>query len=217
MTNRLRWHLHLHELDPELEPPAQRLGQHFPTRRSGSMSDQYRTSGGADRQTAMAVRLAHRLVTAIRALTVRADALDREISPLIAQGRATACRVARLRRPDRREDRREYGQPSRFRSEACLAMHADTEPIPVWSGRTQRHGLARDGNRQLNAALRRIALTQIAGSAASDTPTTSADDREATPAWRPCALKRRLACIVFNLLTPTPNQQHRRSAGRGLT
>ena len=50
---------------------------------------------------------------------------------------------------------------ARFRSEACFAMHAGVAPIPASSGRTQRHRLARGGNRQLNAALHRIAPTQV--------------------------------------------------------
>jgi transposase len=33
-------------------------------------------------------------------------------------------------------------------------------PLPVWSSNKQRHRLSRTGNRQLNAALHRIALTQ---------------------------------------------------------
>jgi len=54
----------------------------------------------------------------------------------------------------------ETANPCRFRSEACFAMHAGVAPIPASSGRTQRHRLARGGNRQLNAALHRIAVTQ---------------------------------------------------------
>lgn len=36
-----------------------------------------------------------------------------------------------------------------------------TAPIPVSSGNHQRHRLNRGGNRQLNAALHRIAVTQL--------------------------------------------------------
>ena len=49
----------------------------------------------------------------------------------------------------------------RFTSSAAFAMHNGTAPIPVWSGQQQRHRLNRGGNRQLNAALHRIAITQI--------------------------------------------------------
>jgi transposase len=40
-------------------------------------------------------------------------------------------------------------------------MHNGTAPIPVWSGNHERHRLNRGGNRQLNVALHRIAITQI--------------------------------------------------------
>ena len=33
--------------------------------------------------------------------------------------------------------------------------------MPVWSGNTVRHRLSRGGNRQLNVALHRIAITQM--------------------------------------------------------
>src|SRR5207247_1738700 len=49
----------------------------------------------------------------------------------------------------------------RFHSSAAFAMHNGTAPIPVWSGNQQRHRLNRGGNRQLNVALHRIAITQI--------------------------------------------------------
>ncbi|QZH59527.1 IS110 family transposase [Mycolicibacterium farcinogenes] len=50
----------------------------------------------------------------------------------------------------------------RFKNEAAFARHSGTAPIPVWSGNTAgRVRLTRSGNRQLNAALYRIALTQI--------------------------------------------------------
>ena len=35
-----------------------------------------------------------------------------------------------------------------------------TAPLPVWSSNRARHRLSRTGNRQLNAAIHRIALTQ---------------------------------------------------------
>jgi transposase len=40
-------------------------------------------------------------------------------------------------------------------------MHAGVAPIPASSGRTDRHRLCRGGNRQLNAAIHRIAITQL--------------------------------------------------------
>ena len=50
----------------------------------------------------------------------------------------------------------------RFKSEAAFACHAGFAPIPVWSGNTKgQMRLSRSGNRQLNAAIHRIAVTQI--------------------------------------------------------
>ncbi|GAB3009760.1 transposase [Amycolatopsis acidiphila] len=50
---------------------------------------------------------------------------------------------------------------TRFHSSAAFAMHAGTAPIPVWTGNLTRFRLNRGGNRQLNAALHRIGVTQI--------------------------------------------------------
>ena len=52
---------------------------------------------------------------------------------------------------------------ARFRSKAAFARWNGTAPIPVWSGNDTRHRLNRGGNRQVNAALHRIALTQWRG------------------------------------------------------
>jgi transposase len=52
---------------------------------------------------------------------------------------------------------------ARFRSKATFARWNGTAPIPVWSGNDSRHRLSRSGNRQVNAALHRIAITQWRG------------------------------------------------------
>lgn len=49
----------------------------------------------------------------------------------------------------------------RFRSKEAFARHNGTAPVPVWSGNTVRHRLSRGGNRQLNVAIHRIAITQM--------------------------------------------------------
>jgi transposase len=54
----------------------------------------------------------------------------------------------------------ETAQARRFRSKDAFARHNGTAPLPVWSSNKQRHRLSRTGNRQLNAAIHRIALTQ---------------------------------------------------------
>jgi transposase len=54
----------------------------------------------------------------------------------------------------------EIGPIGRFRSDAQLARHSGVAPLEASSGRVQRHRLDRGGNRQLNAAFYRIAITQ---------------------------------------------------------
>jgi transposase len=54
----------------------------------------------------------------------------------------------------------EIGPIDRFKSDAQLARHGGVAPLEASSGRIQRHRLDRGGNRQLNAALYRIAITQ---------------------------------------------------------
>jgi transposase len=49
---------------------------------------------------------------------------------------------------------------SRFRSDAAFAMHVGTAPLPVSSGKSDRHRLNRTGNRSLNSTIHMIALTQ---------------------------------------------------------
>lgn len=48
----------------------------------------------------------------------------------------------------------------RFRSKDAYARHNGTAPLPVWSSNKPHHRLSRTGNRQLNAALHRMAMTQ---------------------------------------------------------
>jgi hypothetical protein len=90
---------------------------------------------------------------------------DRPAGPSTPPTRRPAGPIAAqpgwLRAADRgqahRRDRRRGPAPLR----GLLAMHAGVAPIPVSSGRTDRHRLARGGNRQLNATLHCIAITQL--------------------------------------------------------
>jgi transposase len=91
---------------------------------------------------------------------------------------------------------------TRFTDEAKFARHAGVAPIPVWSGNTAgRVRMTRSGNRQLNAALHRIAVTQIRmdgclGKVCYEKK--KAESMSKTEALR--CLKRRLARTVFNHL-----------------
>lgn len=97
----------------------------------------------------------------IRQLTVRINELGRDIAKRISLlapsllelrgcGTLTAAKLVG-----------ETARVSRFRSRAAYAMANGTAPIPVSSGRRDRYRLNRGGNRQLNCALHRIAITQM--------------------------------------------------------
>ena len=53
---------------------------------------------------------------------------------------------------------------ARFPTEAAFARFAGVAPTPAWSGSTRgRMRYVKSGNRQINTALHRIAMTQLRG------------------------------------------------------
>ena len=147
---RLRWHLH--QLDPTLVVPLRMLG------RSSHLERVSRWLARRDQE--LQVRLARELVSRCRALTRAITELDREleqqtaaIAPALLElpgcGALTAAKLLA-----------EIGPIDRFKTDAQLARHGGVAPLEASSGRVQRHRLDRGGNRQLNSALYRIAITQ---------------------------------------------------------
>ena len=51
--------------------------------------------------------------------------------------------------------------PQRIHSEAAFASLCGVSPVPASSGKTNRHRLNRDGDRQANAALYRVVLVRL--------------------------------------------------------
>lgn len=193
--NRLRWHLH--ELDPTVDPAKRSLDRLVVLDQVHSVLQAL--PAGTVR------RIALELVEDIRVLTVRVNALEKELGRLVREqapqllelpgcGVLTAAKILG-----------ETANPSRFRSEACFAMHAGVAPIPASSGRTNRHRLARGGNRQLNCALHRIAVTQTRLDGLGRTYYQRRREQGDTSMEALRALKRRLARVVFTLLQPAPD------------
>jgi transposase len=133
------------------------------------------------------------LSATIRLLEHELEALARTLAPtllaLVGCGALTASKIIG-----------ETAGISRFRSKAAFARHNGSAPVPVWSGNVVRHRLNRGGNRQLNVALHRIAITQIRmagpGKAYLDHRRAAGDSR--AEAIR--ALRRRLSDEVFRRL-----------------
>jgi transposase len=147
---RLRWHLH--ELDPALRVPLGALDRAVWLDR---LSRQL-----ARREQTTQVRIARELISRCRSLSRTIVELERElhtktttIAPQLLElpgcGPLSAAKLLC-----------EIGPIDRFRSDAQLARHAGVAPLDASSGKHQRHRLDRGGNRQLNCALHRIAVTQ---------------------------------------------------------
>jgi transposase len=147
---RLRWHLH--DLWPGFELPAGCL-------------DRIRWLDRVTRKLARSeqsarVRISRELVRAIRDRTRRASELEREIGALV---RAQAPQLLDLPGCGTLSAGKliaETAGAGRFASDAKLARLAGVAPVPASSGARIRHRLDRGGNRQLNCALHRIAVTQ---------------------------------------------------------
>ena len=92
----------------------------------------------------------------------------------------------------------EIGPIDRFRSDAQLARHAGVAPLDASSGKHQRHRFDRGGNRQLNCALHRIAITQarVHPPARAYLERKQSEGKSRREALR--CLKRQLARVVFS-------------------
>jgi transposase len=94
----------------------------------------------------------------------------------------------------------ELGPIERFDTDAQLARHAGVAPLEASSGKHRRHRLDRGGNRQLNCALHRIAITQarVHPPARAYLERKQSEGKSRREALR--CLKRQLARTVYNTL-----------------
>src|SRR3954452_2813098 len=143
---------HLHDLWPELALPGSALfSKKWTTRIARRLAAAEQTAG---------VRIAHDELRHLRALTATINALEAEITDLVDDvapqllaepgfGPVTAAKLIG-----------EIAGAKRFATDAKRARAGGLAPIPVSSGKTNRHRLDRGGNRQLNTAIHRIAVTR---------------------------------------------------------
>ena len=150
IQNRLRWHLH--ELEPNFDVPARSLDRKVVLTRVAKVLAGHR---------GVAASIAVELLDRVRELTVRINELERQIHDLVIQLAPTLLELDGCAALGAAKLIGETAGIARFRTPAQYAMHNGSAPIPVWSGSHERHRLNRGGNRQLNAALHRIAVTQM--------------------------------------------------------
>ncbi len=151
LTNRLLWRVH--ELDPLHAP------------KPGSLSHDKHQEAlriWLEDQPGLVAELARDEVAEIIAVTEVIKVLERRIAArvrvaapslltLYGCGALTAAKLVG-----------ETAGVARFRSEAAYARHAGVAPVPHSSGpKTVRIKAGKGGNRKINAALYRIAMTQI--------------------------------------------------------
>lgn len=194
-TNRLLWRVH--ELDPAAAPPVRSL--RLAKQQNLLMA---RLNGFAG----LVAELARDELSDIIELTVRINALERRITTLTAKAAPSLLALAGVGALTAAKLVGETAGVARFKSEAAFARHAGIAPIPVWSGNTAgRVRLTRSGNRQLNAAIHRIAVTQIRldGLGKVYYEKKKAEGMSTPEALR--CLKRRLARVVYNTLKTDTN------------
>jgi transposase len=191
---RLRWHLH--ELDPRLTVPLGALDRAIWLDRL--------TRQLARREQSTQVRIARDLLGRCRTLTRSIAELDRELH---ARTAALAPRLLQLPGCGPLSAAKllcEVGPINRFRTDAQLARHAGVAPLDASSGKHQRHRLDRGGNRQLNCALHRIAVTQgrVHPPARAYLERKQSEGKSRREALR--CLKRQLARTVYTTLKSEP-------------
>jgi transposase len=195
--NRLRWHLV--ELDPDLEArlPARGLDRACWLDRIARRLEKLP-------QTAR-VRVARDELRRIRELTRAERALERELTALIAALRPDVLAEDGVGPITAATLIGRTAGAARFASDGHFARQAGAAPIPASSGRRDRVRLNRGGDRQLNCALHRIAVTR----ARTDPATRAYLDRKQaegkTRAEAYRCLKRHLARRIWRLLTQTPD------------
>jgi transposase len=149
-SNRLRWHLH--DLDPDLDPPPRSLDR--PRVRARLAAQLGGLPAGVRRDLAL------ELVERIGVLSDRIGQLEADLGKRVRPLAPTVLGIRGVGELSAAQQLGETAGAAPFHSPAAFAAHSGTAPIPASSGRRQVYRRNRGGNRQLNAAIHRIAVTQ---------------------------------------------------------
>lgn len=187
LQSRLRWYLH--ELDPDYQPAS-----------LSRVTTLDRVAAWVAARDGLVAMLCAETVARIRDITLTADRLEAQIAERVNQLAPSLLELPGCGPLTAGKLIGEIGNPARFRNKDAFAAFAGTAPIPVSSGNRHVYRLNRGGNRQVNAALHRIAVTQ----ARYHPPAIAIINRHHTGngrkkhAYR--VLKRRLANVVYRTL-----------------
>lgn len=196
--NSLLWRVH--ELDPDHAPKARSLDK---------VKHQQALRAWLVTLTGVVAEMALDELQDVIALTVRIKEFDKRLGQLVRREVPTLLALPGCGELSAAKLLGESAGITRFGSEAQFARHGGLAPIPVWSGNTAgRVRMTRSGNRQINCAIHRIALTQarIPGTLGNTYyEKKRAEGKSTTEAMR--CLKRRLARVIFNHLTTDHNNR----------
>jgi transposase len=151
VTNRLRWLVH--DLDPGLAPAPRALA-----RNKGRVLLE---TGLRALPPSAGQRIALSQLEDITRLSAQIAVLEGDLQALLGELCPELLAICGIGIVSAARILGETGDVRRFRSPAAYARHNGTAPIPVSSGRPDGpQRLNRGGNRQVNAAVHRAALTQ---------------------------------------------------------
>jgi transposase len=195
--NRLRWHLH--ELDPAWDPDARSLTRYV---RIDAVVERL------ERREGTLARVALDIARRVRRITEEERALEREITALMADLAPHLLKLPGIGPLGAAKILAEVADVRRFKSKDAFARHNGTAPLPVWSGNRERFRLSRTGNRQLNAAIHRMAITQARCHEDAVVFLKRRHEMGNTPIEARRALKRRLSDVVYRTLLLDAEPSH---------
>lgn len=201
--NRLRWRLH--ELEPGYDPAPSALNRY---KTLDEVSRVLETHDG------VVAELGRREVTRIREITREANQLERDIATLVGEIAASLLHIPGCGALTAAKLVGEAANVGRFRNRDAYAMWDGTAPIPVWSANNERFRLNRGGNRQTNAALHRIAVTQIRVHPPAQDFITRRLANGDTKREAIRALKRRLSDVVYRTMIHDAQQTNQTTQPR---
>lgn len=198
--NRLHWHVH--DLDPERSAALGSLN---------TVKHQKALMAWLDERSGLVAEIARAELTDIIRLTVEINTLAKRLAAGAHQAAPALLQIPGCAELTAAKIVGEAAGISRFKSEAAFACHCGVAPIPAWSGASAgQMRLSRAGNRQLNAAIHRIVLTQIrmTGSAGQIYFQKLLEAGKTKAAARRC-IKRRIARRVYQALhQDAPRNDH---------
>jgi transposase len=179
----------MHELDPKRDTGKGKLLTH---KLRGDLHKWLAKKDGLAAEFAIAeldeiAELSDKINELQRRITTHVEAIAPSLLALPGCGALSAAKIIG-----------ESADITRFPTESAFARFAGVGPIPMWSGGTEGEMRNRkSGNRQVNAALHRITLTQTRVDGAGANYYRKRIDDGDTPAMARRCLKRHIARVVY--------------------